>query len=459
LTLPNAQLSGAARSLSVRNGGTVRLLGNNSYGGATVIESKYTQSNQERAAADSATDAPEIFIDRLVAPTLEVNTLANGGANSSIGNSSNAAANLLIQGSTLKYVGTGHSTDRLFTIGTAGATLNASGTGAVNFTNTGAAASADAADITGTLDDFTLSPNVIANVSNSRDVIIGMTIADPDPANPMTDFTQAPCAANGSNCIPATDTQTPPQPTVVTGVSNDGKQVGISANYGFIYKENTRLVLGTVARTLTLSGTNAQANILSPVITNSAKGGVVNITKNGTGTWLLESVNTTTGVTTVDAGTLGGNGGVGGNLVVNTSGTFAPGGLNTVGDFSVAGSFTLNTGGILGVQLAGTSPAQIDLLSVTGAATLSGALNVSLLSFSPALNSTYTVLTAAGGITDNGLTLTGAAGFQKQIVGNSLVLKYVGGALSALASVPEPSSMVLIGLAMMCLGSRRQARS
>jgi hypothetical protein len=125
----------------------------------------------------------------------------------------------------------------------------------------------------------------------------------------------------------------------------------------------------------------------------------------------------------------------------------------------VAGSFTLNGSGILGIQLAGNSPAQIDLLNVTGAATLSGVVNVSLLSFSPALNSTYTVLTAAGGITDSGLTLTGAAGFQKQIVGNSLVLKYVGGALSGLAAVPEPSSMVLIGLAMVCLGSRRQARS
>lgn len=76
------------------------------------------------------------------AGTLAVNTLANGASTAnSLGESSNAASNLLIaNGATLQYVGSGNSTDRLFTInGTAaGATaaLDASGTGAVSFTNT-----------------------------------------------------------------------------------------------------------------------------------------------------------------------------------------------------------------------------------------------------------------------------------------------------------------------------------
>ncbi len=449
LTLTNV-LSGAARSMSVRNGGTVRLLGNNSYGGATVIESKYTQSNQ--------VPGENIFINSLVNPTLEVNTLANGGSNSSIGSSSNVAANLLIQGSTLKYVGTGHTTDRLFTIGTAGATLDASGTGAVVFSNTGNAVSADAADITGTLDDFSGSPNIVYNVSNSRDVIIDMTISDPDPKNLATDFTQAPCnEPSGTNCIPALDAQTPPQPVVVTGVSDNGKEIGISANYGFIYKENTRLVLGTVARTLTLTGSNTQANILSPVISNSVKGGVVNVVKSGTCTWLLESLNTTTGTTTVNAGTLGGNGGVGGSLTVNTGGTFAPGGTggSAIGDFSVASSFALNTGSVLAVQLGGTAPGTFDVLNVTGAATLSGALNISAVAFAPAMGNAFTVLTAAGGITDSGLTLTGLSGFTKSIVGNSLIITKTA-ALSALAAVPEPTGLVLIGLALACCGAVRR---
>ncbi|MFA6289537.1 MAG: autotransporter-associated beta strand repeat-containing protein [Opitutaceae bacterium] len=74
--------------------------------------------------------------------TMEVTTLANGGSASSIGGSSNVAANLVINGGTLKYTGAATSTDRLFQVGetttaTTG-TINASGTGAVNFSNTDA---------------------------------------------------------------------------------------------------------------------------------------------------------------------------------------------------------------------------------------------------------------------------------------------------------------------------------
>jgi len=72
--------------------------------------------------------------------TVCVSKLDNGGANSSIGASPVAAANLSLNSrSTLRYLGSGDSTDRSFTInGTAAddyATLDASGTGAVSFTN------------------------------------------------------------------------------------------------------------------------------------------------------------------------------------------------------------------------------------------------------------------------------------------------------------------------------------
>lgn len=77
--------------------------------------------------------------------TLSVTTLANGASNSAIGASTSAAANLLLgNGTTFQYTGSGHSTDRLFTVNgsSAGhaATIEASGTGAVNFTNTGSLA-------------------------------------------------------------------------------------------------------------------------------------------------------------------------------------------------------------------------------------------------------------------------------------------------------------------------------
>lgn len=77
--------------------------------------------------------------------TLSVVTLANGGTNSNIGAATSAASNLLIRdGATLRYTGSGGSTDRLFTIGGNGAghsaTVEASGSGALNFTNSGSIA-------------------------------------------------------------------------------------------------------------------------------------------------------------------------------------------------------------------------------------------------------------------------------------------------------------------------------
>lgn len=84
--------------------------------------------------------------------------LANGGVNSTIGASTNVATNLVIggaSGATLQYTGAGDSTNRLFSISgtTAGAsaTLDASGSGAVNFTNPGAIAFSGSTNQTRTL--------------------------------------------------------------------------------------------------------------------------------------------------------------------------------------------------------------------------------------------------------------------------------------------------------------------
>lgn len=69
---------------------------------------------------------------------LEAAILADGGQASSIGQSTNAAANLVINGGTLRHTGAASSTDRLFTIGSNGATLDASGSGALSFSGSGA---------------------------------------------------------------------------------------------------------------------------------------------------------------------------------------------------------------------------------------------------------------------------------------------------------------------------------
>ncbi len=226
-------LSGSG-SLAKSGTGTLTLTGTNTYTGSTTI----TQG--------------------VLATTL----LANGGANSGIGKASNAASSLVLNGGTLRYTGGNASTDRLFTIGTAGATLDASGTGAIVFSNTG-------------------------NL-----------------------------ALSGSN----------------------------------------------TARTLTLTGSLAQANVLRPNLGNNGTG-ATSLVKTGAGNWIISGTNTYTGGTTVTAGALilgdgTTNGSILGNITLN-GGTFA---------FNPAANTTIAFGGASSV-ISGTGSGDLRFDGGNNAAT------------------------------------------------------------------------------------------
>jgi fibronectin-binding autotransporter adhesin len=74
-------------------------------------------------------------VNRILGGTYSIDTLANGGTASGLGASTNGAANLIISGATVKYTGSqaAPTTDRSFTIGSNGATLDASGTNALTW--------------------------------------------------------------------------------------------------------------------------------------------------------------------------------------------------------------------------------------------------------------------------------------------------------------------------------------
>lgn len=154
LTLTSTADAIGAASTGVR---TVTLLGSNS--GSNVFSQKinangtglvnFVKADEGRWKLASAT-SDYAGTTTISGGVLEVEKLANGGAASSIGASSNAASNLIVgnvtgtNSSTLRYVGAGDSTDRLFTVGGNNATMagriESSGSGAVAFTNTGALA-------------------------------------------------------------------------------------------------------------------------------------------------------------------------------------------------------------------------------------------------------------------------------------------------------------------------------
>jgi fibronectin-binding autotransporter adhesin len=175
-------------------------------------------------------------------------------------------------------------------------------------------------------------------------------------------------------------------------------------------------------RKLTLTGGNSNNNTMSPLIGNAANGGLVGVTKNGGGKWILTSNNTYTGATTVNAGTLlingahtgavatalttvnggtlGGTGSIAGGLTVNTGGHVAPG-TTTIGTFTVGGAVTLNAGAELDFELAapGTPGVANDLLNSTtagGLSLLGGTVNV--FNVGGMTVGTYTLIDYAGSL-------------------------------------------------------------
>lgn len=320
LTLPNANQLTGARNVVATNGGTVNVTNTNNYTGTTSIVAKYMESLEAVAAAD-ANPGNDIDDDnipndqRYVGTTLQVNSLANGGAASSIGSSTNAASNLYIQGSRLRYVGGATSTNRLFTIGSGGATIDASGSGALNFTNTGALGVDLAEARTGWVNAFATTNTAgnlitIRNLTTTEDLAIGMPIMSPldgmgmpipsDCSNPGAFPAPGICAgAVITQILSRTDVQIgiPGMPLAPT--------MGTLAFYGGTTVPPATITFGPAPeRTLTLTGSNTGNNTLASVIPNASDGGVVGVTKEGDGKWILTATNTYTGSTRVEDGIL-----------------------------------------------------------------------------------------------------------------------------------------------------------
>jgi len=76
--------------------------------------------------------------------------------------------------------------------------------------------------------------------------------------------------------------------------------------------------------------------------------------KQGDGTLIFTATNTNTGATNVEAGVLGGTGGVGGDLMVASGATLSPG-VAGAGQFTVAGDLTIASGSTLDLQIGGAT--------------------------------------------------------------------------------------------------------
>ncbi len=327
VTESNAISNGGATNLSLTKIGnsTLTLSGPSTYSGSTTI----------------------------LAGTLAFSGDANVASANPLGQSSTAAANLLLgNGTTLQYTtGAAASTDRLFTInGTAagnGATLDASGAGAINFTNTGALAYGTTAQTrTLTLAGSNTGNNILAaSIGNNGGSLVSLTKSGGGTwrlTNAGSSYTgvttisggvlEASVLANGgSNSSIGASTSVGGNLVFLGGaafgslryvgsanvVTNRAFQMANGAGGGANIDSSgvgtlsfntpaTPLTFNTTneVRSLVLSGTNTGANTFGKIIINNGASGPTSLTKSGVGTWILDQVNPYLGSTTVSGGKL-----------------------------------------------------------------------------------------------------------------------------------------------------------
>jgi autotransporter-associated beta strand protein len=367
LTLPNSNQLTGSRNLRVDNGGEVSLESTNNYSGSTEVRDN---------------------------TTLTVTSLADGA--SSIGTST-AADDLVLQNGTLKYVGSAASTNRLFTVGTAGATIDSSGSGPINFTNSGPLAIDVAEDREGIASSSVRGIAAIFGIPtfnghdgpvmfDTRDLVAGMAISvaasEETTADPFNLNGDPQTQGIGDDLI----VTSVPEPDVIGVGEEDVTEgplpgpaddeipwIGFTSTFPHI-----RYNFGPApARMLNLEGDNTGDNILGPQITDAADRdeagggggpggkGSVGITKAGEGKWLLANANNTyTGDTVVEQGTLGALSVGTGDVYVEEGGTLAPG--MSVHTLQVGGIYNQAQGGALEIEIEGNAPGQYDALHVLG---------------------------------------------------------------------------------------------
>jgi len=273
--------------------------------------------------------------------TISVLTLANGAANSGIGNpgAAGSASSLVFNGGTLQWLGTtGQTTDRLFTVGSGGATIDNSGTNSLGFTNTTGSVAFTGTNINTTL-TFTGG-----NISTNN-------LFDPIISNNGTGKTSVTKSGVGEWVLNAINTYT--GNTTLTAGTLALKNAAAIGSGNLVITGGS---LDNTNATMTLTNNNAQFYNGNWTFVGSQQ---LNM---GTGAVTLGAnvTLTTTASTLTIGGAIGDGGnsfsltkaGAGGTLVLNNStGTFS-GNMNMqAGTLTIGGNLTLqnatlnNTGG------------------------------------------------------------------------------------------------------------------
>ncbi|MEK7950968.1 beta strand repeat-containing protein [Luteolibacter soli] len=187
---------------------------------------------------------------------------------------------------------------------------------------------------------------------------------------------------------------------------------------------NVTIITGQGSRGMIFQGASTGANEFSGVLSDLSVTSVASIIKNGTGTWKVSGVNTYTGPTTVNAGTLL----VTGDSPATTGLITVAAGATLGGNGDFGGPMTVAAGGHHALAVAATPAAQVtrsvasldltavgDILDLTAAATpADGAYTL--------IHTTSGITGQTGGVLDDTVVnLTGLTG-TVSVIGNDLVL-------------------------------------
>ena len=418
-------------------------------------------------------------------------TIDIGGNNSGLGASTNANTNLVISGGTLRYTGGIGSTDRGFTVGARGATLDASGSGALtwapavaltysNTGNLGAAASASQDQLLTFTGNSTADNTFGSTLGLIADAGIGRTVVTKSGTGKWI-FNQANTYTGGTRINGGT--------LGITNASALGTIGAISFGGGTL-QYGTGITQDLSHRIQHSSGaiginTNGNNVTFQSRLDETNVGG---LTKSGTGTLTLANSNIYSGVTNVQAGTLLINGSINSTGAVNVDSGSTLGGtgriagaVNVTGVLSPGASIeSLGSGALSFVNGSAfayeinTSTIGADLQYVTGGLNFGGIVTLSLTDLGAAvelaLGTKFTLISYTG-VWDGDIFNGYADESDFTFANNQWRINYndtSGGSNFALDQsgatgfvtmtvIPEPRAALLGGLGLLALLRRRRA--